>query len=393
MNHNHLPAAARRNFLARFVFDNEIIGTRPHMVRLRPIRQAGTNYDDQRILAQFATVLVREIRRLLRIHLPTWTNAQFNQRVRGRLIMSNWNNEGNANVEDANLLDITPATFARMFNEANANGSNPDLSIYDVQWSYFLVPNSLALGGSFGFTNPKNLKGIQHWNKKLKSIDNITHQDIGCATLAIALGMDLIDKNPLFVSNRMKNRFSSKQFTEHCMELQTELELGKICTPDSLSIFPFIYAEWRLAIISSGFTRPTVFTGIDYKRNSVHKFDKTVFIYHDLKSAHFVPVSGFNALMESITTSNHRVCYDCCSSYVATSGSAQCLCGEKQGTTRPHKYIVCSCNTRYQKGQKHRCGETRCKFCSQFYKKSNTKLHRCPIYIDPKSIEKVFKGI
>lgn len=398
--HNNLPPAARRNYLARYVFDNEIIGTRPHMIRVRPIRQAGTNYDDQRILAQFAEVMIREIRRLLRIHLPTWTNAQFNQRVHGRLMMTNWHNEGDANVEDINLTGLTGDTFNRMFAEARTVGSNPELSIYDVTWTYFIVPNSLILGGSFGkFTNPQKLKGIKYWDQKLIASGNITHEDIGCGTLAIALGMDSLNKNPKFVANKNTTRFASKLFTDYCHQLKLELELGKICTVQDLNVFPLLYPDWRLVVIFSGFTKPTIFIGENYSRDSNHKKDKSVFIYHDLKTSHFIHVSGLTVLYKSLPKGFPTICYECCTSYNPSAVIGTCLCGEKQGKARVHKSVVCECGAKYQKGQPHRCGESKCITCQLFYKGSKAtndkhldKLHRCPCYIKPASIEKVFKG-
>ena len=398
MDHNNLPPAARTNYLARFVFDNEIIGTRPHMIRLRPIRQAGTNYDDQRILAQFANVMNREVRRLLRIHLPTWTPAQFNQNVRGRLIMANWNNEGNANVEDINLPDLTAATFNRMFDEATANGSNPDLSIYDVTWTYFIIPTSLVLGASFGkFRNTANLKGIAHWAKKLVPTNLIRAEDIGCATIALAVGMDRVIPKQEFKANHSKMWCGSKPFTEHCHQLQLDLELGTICTVHDLKVFTVLFPDWRVAVIYSAFTVPTIYEGENYSRDSNHKKDKTVFIFYDLKSNHFIPVSGLVALLQSLSNTNHKVCLECCTTYNKNVGKSSCLCKEKKGITRAHKKVICGCGAEYQKGEDHRCGESQCHFCEQFYKenKDNTlsKFHRCPIYINPSSIEKIFKGI
>lgn len=392
-NHQNVPPAARNNYLARFVFDNEILGTRPHTVSLRPIRQAGGNYDDQRVLAEFARAMNREIRRLLRIHLPTWTTAQINQNVQGRLIMANWDNEGHANVEDVTLTEINEETFLRMFEEATANGSNPDLSIYDVTWKYFIIPNTLLLGGSFGaFHNTLNYKGINNWDKKLITAGTITHQDIGCASLAIAIGMDDKIKNPVFKTNKTKSRFKSKQFTKYCHELQEELELGKICTPNQLSIFPFMYPEWRLVIFYTVFTRPTIYIGIDYVQDSDHKLDKTVFIFHDLKSSHFISVSSIQALCGSLDKVFVKLCWTCCTSIRPYVGRSRCACGDIQGVTRAQKYVECTCGEKYQKGQKHRCGESTCRFCKQYVKIIDWNEHRCPIYIDPKSIALVFKG-
>lgn len=390
MEHRDLPIAPRRNYLARYLFDNEMYLTRPHAVSLRPIRQAGANYDDPRVLMQFADVMAREVRRLLRIHLPTWSLAQFNTRVRGILVMSNWNNDTHSNATRVPLTGLTTATFLELYEEARAQGSNPDLSIYDVNWTYFINPQSLILGGSFGFKNINNYKGILNWNKKLQAHPNIPLKTIGCATLAIAIGMDAVSPNPLYRTNSKHNRFKSREFTKHCHTLQTQLSLNPIDTPSSLSIFTVKYPEWRLAIISDKFLKPTIFIGTDYTRNNIHKDDKTIFILHDLLSAHFIPISSISELTKSMKSSNHKFCFDCCTSYNTQVGSSFCMCGDGNGTIRPHKYILCTCGEKYQKGQKHRCGEKSCHFCRQYYKMDEVRTHRCPIYIDPKTLVKAF---
>ena len=364
------------------------------MISLRPIRQAGTNYDDQRVLEQFAGAMVKEVRRLLRLYRPTWTNAQLNNNVLGRLMMTNWTNDGHAAVEDTGLQGITTATFIRMFTDATATGSNPDLSIYDVYWRYFIIPTSLVLGGAFGsFNNSNGYKGINNWNKHIKPTKSIHHNDIGCGSLAIALGMDYINKDERFASNK-KSRFNSERFTEHCYKLQEELSLGKINTPQQLAIFPALYQEWRLVIIYSAFTRPTIFCGDDYVQNVDTKKDNTVFILHDLKSDHFISITSIKELCKSLCrTGNSSLCFTCCTPYIVSSGSSKCMCGEEGGVIKPRKRITCTtCSEDYQKGAEHRCGEAKCHFCRLFYKKTTLSKHRCPLYIPPKSIEKVFKG-
>lgn len=118
-----------------------------------------------------------------------------------------------------------------------------------------------------------------------------------------------------------------------------------------------------------------------------------------MRSKHFECIKAVTAFYKEIKkNSNQVVCYKCCTSIRPNSGNQQCQCGEVQGTKRtPNKLVHCrDCEAAYYKSydprKEHKCGQSTCKFCQQYYKVGEVGAHRCPLYIDPLALLKMFDG-
>lgn len=391
MAHRELPTVRRQNYRAHVIFDN-VTEPRPTSIFMRPSLRAGNNYDNPAILRYFGELFKREVHRVLRNYLPTWTLGQ-RRAVTGELFMRNWNNEGQAANQRISVAQLNGNLFLEMFEQASAAGSNPDLNIYDVDWLFYIDPNSLQRGGmSATFKNVKKLRGILNWDSRLKTTKELSHKDVGCLALALARGMQKVLREEKYLKNKNHSLFASDLFTQYCYDLQKRACLDKLSTIQDVEKFTSVYQEWRVCIITNMYENPEIYTGCSYTPNSDHKQDKTIFIYLDGPSEHFVAVTGIVELAASLKGVKHnniKMCYICCTCY-PTNSESSCKCKESSGVKQVRKMVTCDCGEKYQKGSKHRCGQKSCHFCQQFYKDQSS--HRCPIYIKPSTLERVFKG-
>jgi hypothetical protein len=394
----------RRDNQVTVLFDTDLLNNRPSLIIMRPVRRAGEQYNELQIMNQLAHLMQQELYRLLRLYLPTWSTQQIRNNFRGSLMMYNWDNEGHTHAENISIDDINGDFFDQAFQDATANGSNPDLQIYDVEWKVWINPNSLEVGGQSSFTNIRGLKGIDMWNKKLKTITHyvngekqeIKHDDIGCATFSLALGRDLIERE--FIDHK-KSRFQKAAYTKYVYEMQNALKFPdpKLVTVEQLRRYYDIYPDYRLVILTGLFNQPTIMVGSAYLKNDDPKLDKTIYIYHDLLSQHFVTITGITNFIRHFEGkfSSLKWCCDCCTCY-NTQADKSCNCGLKKGTTvSRNKILHCSdCGEAYYKNltKPHICGQSSCKFCKLYYKLGEVSEHRCPLYLEPSKIEKVFVG-
>jgi hypothetical protein len=287
------------------------------------------------------------------------------------------------------MANLTGGTLAEMFERATAYGSNPDLDIYDVIWQIWINPASIQEGGG---KEGSKMSGLR---KNLTLCND--PGNIGCAALSLRTVME--DKHPRSKTRRNRDYI----FTKSCIELQNELafEDPQRVTVLELAKFVDLYPSYRLCIIPNLFRFPTIYIGSEYTRNRDFKKDQTIYIYHDLKSNHFSPVSSPGALAIALNKNNHDTsfCYDCCTHYVKGSASSKCACETNQGVRsarRGTRKFCDLCKEHYFNSlnpkKQHRCGESECRFCQQYYNTEQVGLHRCPLYIAPEKLLKVFKG-
>lgn len=118
-----------------------------------------------------------------------------------------------------------------------------------------------------------------------------------------------------------------------------------------------------------------------------------------MRSKHFECIKAVTAFYKFIKkNSNQVVCYKCCTSIRPNSGNQKCQCGEIEGEKRlPKKLLHCrDCEAAYYKSfdprKQHKCGQSTCKFCQQYYKSGEVGTHRCPLFVDPSTLLKIFDG-
>jgi hypothetical protein len=357
----------------------------PSNITMIPGRLVGEVYNEE-TLRYMANRLRREVLTLLRRAYPNRSESML-QRAYGNLLMQNHENENHTYSTDIPVTEITMETFLDSFDRAASTGSNPNIQIRDVDWIYWINPASLNVGAGT-FTNPENLKGVVNWNKKLKIVCDVNTSMIGCAAIALANSLQLILKD--FDDQRYKRI----EYTRFVNRLQTRLNFDN---PKAVNIVELkkiveLYPDFRLVVVHSSMPKPSITCGANYQFVQ-RRGDKSLYIYYDQNSAHFVSISGYYEFCKSKARADVRVCYKCCVYVKANLISSICDCeAGVQGSSRVRTKYICYCGQEVRKDKKkeHRCGETSCKFCHVYFKNDNYRNHRCPIFVESKVMDKKF---
>ena len=284
---NQIPPALRRNRRVVVQFDDYGNST-----ELQIIRRAGDNYNNLQILNYFANLLKRRIYQISRRISSRTTNPQIRNRVRFSIFMNNVSNLGhNQSRTNVTLPELNGEYLEDMFEEATANGSNPDLDLYSLVWNVWVNPNSLQVGGSIIEDERQSGLAIIPKNIKIGKNEKFKSDDLGCASRVLALG--LFKKQIIKLGNNT-SPFLQPQFTRKVKELQDSLNFED---PHRVSIielsnFTKLYPTTRLTIITDHSTLPEIHTGQEYSFNEDPKLDLTIYIYLDLSKEHYRLITG-----------------------------------------------------------------------------------------------------
>ncbi len=383
-----IPIANRANNNLVPVYEVDYIGNRPNTVSIRPVRRAGRNVDTTRSFALLANGLRTRVIRELRDFLG-WNTTQVRRNVTGTLMMYNRDNIDHTYTADFRVVDIVGNSFEDHFERATGNGSNAIIDLYSVEWRFWINPASFQGGGGLTFKNPRKFNGISSWDFKFKEFSHCDVSLIGCA--AISLGLGLVRKKEIEISNKRVLK-DYETFAKHCEDLQSRMEFPnpKFVTISQMEKFVKLYKEFRLVIIQSAFTKSFIYSGSKYAFNADHKIDKTIYIFHDLETEHYVYCNSPQELARSMRNSDTRWCYQCCS-YYRYNSETSCDCGNSKGEKKDTKKICEHCNAVYYRESNHVCGEIKCHYCSLFFKAKETRNHRCPLHVKTKDFMKVWK--
>lgn len=73
--------------------------------------------------------------------------------------MKNQDSQIQVSIQQVNYRTITPDWIMDQYNKASTQGSNPDLSIYEVEFNYFIDANTILLGGGVKPIRGESFKG------------------------------------------------------------------------------------------------------------------------------------------------------------------------------------------------------------------------------------------
>lgn len=345
----------------------------------RPIRRANDSLNFPLIvMGAYAVEMRRFVLRQARAIAPTLNNRQIKERVKMSVFMYNWDNHPNTNaMKNISFEDLTGSTLLKLFEEALAANSQPDLDMYDIVWKLWLNRNSLTTGAS-NKTKAEQV-GLFVMNE---------YKEIGCASKALAIGV--VKKENIFAGKGLR---TYKPFHRFLTDMENKL---KFIDPKNVAITEFekfveLYPTYRVVILTATTTKPTIFCGKSYARDLDSKKDSTIYIYLDMVKHHYTlvtsPVQYYRALKKC---GDIKWCHNCCS-WLHGSNNSSCLCGEIVTVTRKLKEKKCEhCNEIY-KG-KHSCGQSSCHHCTLLYKNGQVCDHRCPLMVKNSRVCRVFKG-
>lgn len=253
--HNvNIPVAPRNRSRAVVQLDHEYSNGRLSYVTLRPVRQAGRDQTNIDIFGHFAARLRTEIYRDLR---PTGlADRTIRNRVRISIFMNNWVNPGNqARRQNILVRDLNDDLLSDMFEDALANGSQPDLDIYDLLWKVWINPASIEVGGSREKEDKQ--PGLYSFVAELKTVKGIDKETIGCAAIVLGVGYEKKEK-------ALGSHYTRQPgFTKTLHELQNELDFYDPLdvTVYELENFVKVRPNYRVVVIVSVEIQATIYTG------------------------------------------------------------------------------------------------------------------------------------
>lgn len=212
--------------------------------------------------------------------------------------------------------------------------------------------------------------GIKNYDFEIKD------PEIGCAAVVLTRGIFQHEKQ---LTNLYALRH--KDFKQECIDLQINcaFEDPHSVTLSDFEIFAGLYPYYRAVIYSSLFGGPRIYQGALFET-------KTIYIYHDVKTKHYVFITSPKEFFKSFNKNNRGTKFcESCAWYHTRDKS--CKCDDKQIAKKIKEWIHCEvCRRKYKDKASHKCDQVTCKFCSIVYKNSEGK-HRCPLYSAPNTKE------
>lgn len=386
----------RANARATFIFDPRIVNGIPTGGTLRPVRVAGRNVPTDRVITQIADELRRQVLRIIRPYRRQWSDARIRRTVEGTLQMSNMGDARHAHAEHVELRNLNSELIHQIFDRATGQGSNPELDLYEVEWTFNIHRNTLEVGRARFWKNTK-IKGLLPFNWPVED-DRI----VSCGIVAFTRALCLFDPNLKRKTNYGLKGSQGAWFRRLCVEIRDKVGI----TSESMTFQDVLdivdesdYSEFRIVIVKpamdnlSGFTKE----GINYVLNNDFDVDKTIYIYHhDDEEGHYIAVNSIKELYKSVRSIYRRWCHRCLTSF-KTRSTCRCIDGQEPLPPKPSKKKQCSeCNEYYywrgDKKNAHICYMTKCQYCQQYHSTVSEATDRCILYTDPERFMKYFEG-
>lgn len=209
----------------------------PRSVLVQPVRRGGLRVSEAILFNVTAAFLQENVIIALR-RSSNWNTAQIRNRVSGVLQMNNIGDGRHAHTMNLDVRDITAAALRESFERATAQGSNPDLDFYDVEWSFWI--------------NPLNFMGGRGGDGKLAGTISLGYkpgddEKVGCAATAIALFLAVyVQGKRLYTQKKYHEAFSRK-----AKQLESDLGWEEYVPAGRLKEFVALeaYKDMRIVLI------------------------------------------------------------------------------------------------------------------------------------------------
>lgn len=325
-------------------------------VTVTPIRRQGNLYDDVAVFADIA----RALQAAVIAELGNMTQAQ-RSNVVGSLMMNNINDAHHTMNDRTRLADITQQLINETFYRAKNAESNPDITLYDVEWVYWVNPISLAVVGS----SCPHVEGVYKKTTKCPKVHNL--RPPGCLASACAFGLIKLGFGGSNANHNLSNGLN-RQWIKLALHIQDtlnwETENQETRVEELLTLYPTL----RIVILYRTLNGPSrIYKGAEWE-------DKTLFLGRDHVHKHIFTISAPQTFLS--TGYHSRFCNTCCYKYAP---GQTCSCGES--SSPPLKYYNCKhCGIDYHPKSRHLCGGSSCTQCRTPVESGAMSSHRCPIW-------------
>ena len=119
----------------------------PDTVSVTPICRGGSIYNEENVFATIASSIQSSVIDAVKAFNPNFSDSSLNS-VNGILQMNNINDYRKAHTTDLNLGEFGISEIQEIFERVVEHG---EISIFDVEFSFWINPLSLKAGNELGF--------------------------------------------------------------------------------------------------------------------------------------------------------------------------------------------------------------------------------------------------
>ena len=344
----------------------------PHIVTIRPLTVGGANADFNSIMRSIAFAIRNAVATEVRQYTG-WSTYRINREVQGRLIASN---EMAGSVhgftsEFTALPQISRDAINFVF--ASIQQSNLGILITDIEWSFHIDPNSIAVGGA-----AEKVK-VPSWFAQTRFRQTWAgYQGINCAAFSLCYLM--------YGNERRYDKYITKCFRD-ATALQTEMGWADMVSVNELKKFVEKYPKYRLTVfLPHAVQTPYTFTGRlwEYEEQPRQRCPETcLYLVYDATQKHFGATRAPAEILKKINNDDWYWCHKCAVTYISNAGHT-CEDGHIKKKKKIIQYECKKCGV----VGKHTCPVITCKTCSGLYKREEGFDHRCIVYKDPRTDKK-----
>ena len=355
-------------------------GNAPHIISIRPILNSERNAGDLNVEAE-----AEEVGRLIRTKVQQevnsyngWHHNTSNARVKGFLVGMNVQtgdataDDGSTRAEtnDMKLRNVNGDMILSIINKIQHSQTN--VTFYDIEWRYTIVPQSIIAGGAPRIRIPTWAPQIKFRATWEAHSDSEGH--INCAAYAI---------NYLMWSNQKRYDKFPQRADQDARALQIELGWGEDTTLAELEDFVVKYPQYRItAFLPNATENAATFKGAEFEYDeNDHRF--LIYLVYDAVQNHYGATKSPGKIIEKLKNNRWSWCHYCCIPILRDRNDHL----ECEGSSfRPTKKAAIACKHCGVFG-KHTCPKITCRFCTAVYER-NTFDHRCILYKAPRKEEK-----
>lgn len=379
---------------ATFRFDIRTAAGAPHVITFTPTTPGA---ETEAGLRTAAGTLATEIRRQVTASVMNYTNwgrRYALTHVRGIISAINLEGGGNASGNEITELNRLRAEDLIAILE-NIQESNAEVGFFDIEWQFWITPQSLVRGGSQNISKPKwhtSAAFSQTWKGYSDS-----EGPISCAAFAIVWSLySNFDFNIGGDKNKHYNRINPA--IKDARKLMQELNWESDVTLASLKDFTVKYPSKKLIVISPFALVPSaVYIGSDFDSTREEKFLKqdTIFLTFCAVQLHYGATRTPNQIIENAhgrtvgkSSGTWSWCHHCDEPYYNLSPTPH-TCEDARNFHQRLKSRTCKECNMVVTGRCYNCQGRECKTCASTYE--NNTFHRC-LFMTRKSLNSHFEN-
>ena len=367
----------------------------PDTITITPTARGGIMISEARVFTQVGDALRAAIYQELRPYRQLWTNNNLRRNVTGILQMNNIDDSRHAHTEDIEVSNINFEAIQEIFFKATGAGSNPDLTIYNVEFTYWINPLSFDTGRGKSwslFTQGIiviNI-GIIHQTLNVPKVANDPRctRIVNCAASSIVFILAREGYYGTTFQTKIGQKREMKNWYLRSIDLMDKFNWKEDVLVSQIPEFVKHFPKYRIVIVNtitrSSSTRD--FKGVEY----IEKDDeKIIYLHHDVQNHHFIAISKIKAFIRR-RGPTYNWCIKCS---CITTPFQSCHCGDISRTPASYKECL-DCGKLYTSANKHSCFSKQCRGCQlSFSTKDDSMLHhRCPIFMNSSRSYKPFIG-